>query len=216
MKKSHFLSLIVIILPVVALAQALKKQTIKHDDKTKEVYYVLKDDPSVRHREYRRTSDDFEERGQYENNERVGVWSYYERKRLVQEVDFSAKEILRAERPFQEITWEFVDYDWSETSPEAGPLLKGGRMRAMEIIRKHLLYPANARRSGVHGDVTIHMIIQPDGKVTDQVVVEDPGSGLGEAALRVVQLMNDEWIPMMYNGKTAPSKVAVVVRFQLN
>ena len=61
--------------------QETKKKTIENEDpRTKEVFYVLKDNPDIKHGEYKKVFSgavDLKEQGQYENNVKVGIWEYY-------------------------------------------------------------------------------------------------------------------------------------------
>lgn len=102
----------------------------------------------------------------------------------------------------------------SET-PDEEPVLIGGS----EFLNYHFMtlmrYPAEARRYGVDGTVWISATITKDGKMIDEKVEEGPDRGLREEALRVMQLIPDEWFPGNANGKPVDVRVSLPVKFKL-
>jgi len=51
--------------------------------------------------------------------------------------------------------------------------------------------------------------------MVDERVEVGLGFGLDEEALRVVQLLPDEWIPLRINGRAVNSRIFIEVRFRL-
>jgi periplasmic protein TonB len=68
---------------------------------------------------------------------------------------------------------------------------------------------------GTEGKVLISATITQDGKIIDEEILDGPGNGLREEALRVIQMIPDEWIPGKVNGKTADIRVVIPVTFKL-
>src|SRR5690606_3003866 len=93
------LSLAVFMLnPKISWAQETEKVSVKNKiPDSREVFYVIKG-TTVRHGEYSRTlkgSMGIEEKGQYENGEKVGVWEFFGPSGVVeQKYDFSKKQLL--------------------------------------------------------------------------------------------------------------------------
>ncbi|MEZ4987527.1 MAG: TonB family protein [Saprospiraceae bacterium] len=60
----------------------------------------------------------------------------------------------------------------------------------MAFIGKHVRYPSLAAENGIDGNAIISFVVEKDGSLTDISILRNPG-GLGEEAVRVVQLMAD-------------------------
>lgn len=74
----------------------------------------------------------------------------------------------------------------------------------IKYIQGNIKYPAIARENGVEGRVFIRFVVEKNGKVTDAKIVRDIGAGCGEAALKVINKMNDlpqGWTPGKQRGK---------------
>ncbi len=55
------------------------------------------------------------------------------------------------------------------------------------LLEQKIPYPPEARSLGVQGKVRLRVTISPKGKVTKVEVLEDPGSGLGQAAAKALK-----------------------------
>lgn len=65
----------------------------------------------------------------------------------------------------------------------------GGKEAMYKFISENIVYPVNAKRNRIQGEVIITIDLTADGKVTNAKVVKNVGGGCGEEALRVVQLL---------------------------
>jgi TonB family protein len=75
-------------------------------------------------------------------------------------------------------------------------------------------YPETARREGWEGVVTLEMLVEADGSVSEVVVVRSSGHDcLDESALAAARTWTYE--PARLNGKPVAAKVRVPVRFDL-
>ncbi|MFT4567535.1 MAG: protein TonB [Saprospiraceae bacterium] len=90
--------------------------------------------------------------------------------------------------------------------------------KLIQFLYKSLKYPAIARENGVEGRVYIQFVVERDGKVTDGKIVRDIGAGCGEAALKVVNSMNDlaqAWKPGKQRGQSVRVLYTLPVTFKL-
>lgn len=90
--------------------------------------------------------------------------------------------------------------------------------KLIEYLYKNLKYPAIARENGVEGRVYIQFVVEKNGKVTDTKIVRDIGAGCGEAALKVVDNMNDlgeAWKPGKQRGTAVRVLYTLPVTFKL-
>lgn len=205
-----------------AKGQDTKKITI--DDKffrTKEAFYVLKDNPEIRHGEYKRTSGKLKTIGQYENNKRIGIWeSFGENGRLIQTIDFSNNTVttktINVIFDLESLKcWVKQNDVFVEVKPEQAPAFIGGYNTLYNFIGSTLRYPADARRNGTQGKVIISVVITKDGEIIDETVEKGLGHGLDEEALRVIKLIPDEWVAGKVNGQQADIKILIPITFRL-
>ncbi|HEY5747576.1 MAG TPA: energy transducer TonB [Chryseolinea sp.] len=182
----------------------------------REEYYVLVEHPEVKHGLYSRQFSKSSERGQYENNVRVGVWEFYDKDRVVeQRIDFTKHELIFA-KPFRLVKQWWVLENGVQRSDSTGtpPVLIGGISR-WASSHPSLRYPAEARKGGIQGEVRISATITTTGEMADRKIEEGPGHGLNEEALRVARLMDGEWFPAMIDGEAKDARVIIAFYFKL-
>lgn len=211
------LTFILLATSVYLFGQETKKKTVSNDYPSyKETFYVLKSDQEIKHGEYKKRYGRLSVKGQFENNKKTGVWEYYDRNgQLEQRIDFSNNKVLST-KPMTLITNYFIKEgdSYKEVTPEEIPIFQGGQSGITYYIW-NLRYPADARRMGTEGKVLISATITLDGKIIEEEVLDGPGNGLREEALRVIQMIPDEWIPGRVDGKTVDIKIVIPVTFKL-
>ena len=86
-------------------------------------------------------------------------------------------------------------------------------------ISEHLVtdlkYPAEAKKAGEEGVAVISFVVRKDGEITEQLIDEDPGFGMGAAAMKAVKKLNKLWVPGEHMGEIASVRVKIPVRFVL-
>jgi protein TonB len=91
--------------------------------------------------------------------------------------------------------------------------------KMLKHIYMNLRYPASAREKGVQGLVVVQFIVNEEGFVEQVKAVRDIGEGCGEAAIEVVNSMNDlpdRWIPGKQRGKAVKVLYTLPVKFKLD
>ena len=83
-----------------------------------------------------------------------------------------------------------------------------GDKKMLEFIFKNIKYPTIARENGVEGPAVIFFIIEKDGSISNIEMARNPGAGVGEEVIRVINLM-PAWEAGKHHGKP------VRVRFHL-
>jgi TonB family protein len=73
------------------------------------------------------------------------------------------------------------------------------------VEKVEAVYPPEAERAGLTGAVTLELIVDADGRVTDATVLAPAGHGFDEAALAAVRQFR--FAPGMADGKPVPVKV---------
>ncbi len=94
------------------------------------------------------------------------------------------------------------------------PQYRGGGQALAYFIRKTLQYPAEARKAGIGGAVTVEFLVMSNGTVGNAGTLgEVIGYGLEEEAVRIVEKM-PRWIPAKLDGKAVTAKHKVIIRFE--
>jgi TonB family protein len=86
--------------------------------------------------------------------------------------------------------------------------------KVRECVADHLEYPAEAKAAGEEGFVVVQFVVDEKGKTSDFQVVEDPGFGMGAAAIKAVDKCG-KWEPGRNMGKAVKVRMAVPVKFVL-
>jgi protein TonB len=97
---------------------------------------------------------------------------------------------------------------------EFNPEYPGGDAAFNKYLSTHIRYPNVAKENGIQGRVFIQFIVERDGGLTDLKALRDPGSGLGDEAMRVLKTM-PHWKPGKQNGKPVRVQFTVPVNFSL-
>jgi TonB family protein len=94
------------------------------------------------------------------------------------------------------------------------PQFPQGNEALANYIKSNLAYPENAFEYGVEGVVMISFVINENGRPMDFNILDGPGFGCNEEAMRLATLM-PHWIPGLRNGKTVSMKVIIPISFKL-
>ncbi len=95
---------------------------------------------------------------------------------------------------------------------------KCAEKKLFEYIRASLKYPQQALKNDLEGEALIKFVVDKSGKIEQAELLSDPGSGMGKAALDVVNAMNDfsqKWTPGYQHGKPVAVWFVLPVRFSL-
>ena len=74
------------------------------------------------------------------------------------------------------------------------PSFPGGEEALQAYLGEHTVYPEEAQKQKIQGQVRITFIVQPDGQISDIVVAQGAALLLDREAVRVVRSM-PRWIP---------------------
>ena len=88
----------------------------------------------------------------------------------------------------------------------------------LKYIYQNLKYPSNARENGVEGMVVLQFVITKEGMVKDIVVKKEVGGGCDEAAVQVVESMNQmeqRWSPGLQDNKPVNISYTLPIKFKL-
>jgi protein TonB len=88
----------------------------------------------------------------------------------------------------------------------------------MMFVYGNVRYPEEAEAYGTEGMAVISFVIEKDGSVSNPSITRDPGDGIGEEGLRIVNLMIEQdirWQPGTQGGEAVRVKFNLPVKFKL-
>jgi TonB family protein len=94
------------------------------------------------------------------------------------------------------------------------PQFASGKEGWEKYLAQNLQYPPKAITSKTEGTVLIECRVDVFGKLSHFKILEDPGNGLGEEALRLLKESPD-WLPAQQGGKWVHTRIKVPVSFTL-
>jgi TonB family protein len=99
---------------------------------------------------------------------------------------------------------------------DVSPQFPGGSREYYHFLVANIHYPNSAKEKGVQGEVTIRVVVEPNGALSSVSVASEPKGGevLGKEAMRVVMLM-PKFKPGMKGGKAVRTELFLVVKFVL-
>ena len=183
------------------------KEKIKQKGDVIEIYHVLRKHKRIRHGLYLKY---LRERiiinGYYDNNEKIGIWKYYDGLKRVQlEYDFDKKKVI-----------EFNSFQDTTTFSQP-PLLLGSTIELKYKINKLIRYPREAWINGFSGEIIVGVSIDTTGTITGYSIEKGCEENLNEEALRVVKIVAEEyqWLPAIMEDHYTNSKYLIPIRFEM-
>jgi len=217
-----------------------KKLMLSTNPDFKEVFYVLKSDPEIRHGSYKMTFRDktilegyyanglrdslwnlydihgkLKMCGNYSKDNRVGSWKFFDKfKNIEQEIDYTNQTVLFYKTKFSQYPFKLIDgSDTLVSILERPPLYIGGSSRIDEFIAEEIVIPLHKSTDKVEGTVFVEFIINSDGRTSSHRVLKGISTCCNLEALRVVQSLPNEWLPGILNGHNVSVYYTIPVIF---
>ena len=80
-------------------------------------------------------------------------------------------------------------------------------------LNEYLKVPKEMIDAGVQSAAVVEVIVDAEGKVTDMTIVDDPGYGAGDAAVKALKKLNKSWHPAEHFGEKVAARYKVPVQF---
>lgn len=133
------------------------------------------------------------------------------------EIDFSTEE----DDPME--TWTGfdlpdepeIDSDSIFISVEQKPEFPGGLSGLYSYFKNNVKYPLPAMERGISGRVFLNFVVEPDGSISNVIVLRGIGGGCDEEAVRVIRNM-PLWEPGRQRGRAVRVSFTVPIKFTLN
>jgi protein TonB len=97
---------------------------------------------------------------------------------------------------------------------EIMPVYEGGMEGLMKFVRKHLRYPASARRQGIDGTVYVSFVVGGDGIVRKVKIVKGIHVDCDEEVIRVISMLN-KWTGGKHGGNPVNVRMVLPIVFRL-
>ncbi|WP_299754141.1 M56 family metallopeptidase [uncultured Pontibacter sp.] len=101
------------------------------------------------------------------------------------------------------------------TYVEQMPTFKGGDAAMMAFLGKNIRYPEQAQETGTEGLVVLSFVVEDNGSLRDISILKPLGNGTDEEAIRVIKMMDGNWIPGRQNGQAVPVRYTLPIRFAI-
>jgi protein TonB len=91
--------------------------------------------------------------------------------------------------------------------------------KLLKFIYGNINYPEEALINEKEGKVIVSFVVTYKGKIEQIKILKDAGYGMGQEAVRVMELMNKKnkrWKPGLYKGQKVNVLYSLPVRFQLS
>lgn len=91
--------------------------------------------------------------------------------------------------------------------------------KLLRFIYGNINYPEEALMKEKEGKVIVSFVVTYKGKIDEIKIVKDAGYGMGEEAVRIMELMNKRnkrWKPGLYRGQKVNVLYSLPVRFELS
>lgn len=101
---------------------------------------------------------------------------------------------------------------------DGNPLKNCSDQTSLKTLYGVMEYPREAREKGISGTVVVAFVVEKDGRVSNAQIQRAVGGGCDEAALRVVNAMNElgiAWIPGRIGAKPVRTQFSMPFQFSL-
>jgi TonB family protein len=115
----------------------------------------------------------------------------------------------------QEVFMKRSDYPMAFINLPKMPHFPGGEEAWQNYLSRELNYPEQAKTKKIEGRVVIQFKVDVMGGIYGFKILEDPGYGLGQEALRVLK-QSPAWIPAQQTDKWVHAKLKIPIDFKLN
>ena len=187
-------------------------------EKKGETYYVMKSDPKIKHGSYQySTKTKIIEKGQYDNDKKIGVWEFYDSDGLLeQKYDFSANQLLFNKSENQFTNCKIVINGLPTDRPEVSPIFIGGLSRYKRLMMNNLKYPPDAKTKGIEGREVILVSLSKTGEITGLKNHRGIDRSMDEEAIRLINDLPHEWIPAKHKSENVDVIVVLPISFALD
>ena len=153
--------------------------------------------------------------GDYKNGERTGYWTFYSKSgRMVQRYDYNIDSLIFFDVE-EEKKYGIAPNVFPDTAANQLPIFIGGYLYMQTLLSVNTRYPENAWQAKEQARVMISFVVDTSGHVSDVVCEKPAGNGFDEEGMRVIQLLDGQWIPAVQEGRKIKAKFRLPITFKL-
>ena len=98
------------------------------------------------------------------------------------------------------------------TVVEQAPQYPDGQEALLKYLAENIKYPDLARQNNIQGTVFVNFVVEPNGSISNVMILRGIGGGCDEEAMRVVKNMPD-WTPGYNDGRAVRVRYNIPIRF---
>jgi len=132
---------------------------------------------------------------------------------LLLTVSFSYSLVVFGQNKDSVIVVNGETFDKTFIKVEKEAQFKGGDQAWLKFLNRNINYPDAAIENKVRGVAIIEFLVDTLGNVSDVKIIEDPGSGLGLEAARVIKKSSGQWEPAMQAGRRVKARKTQPFKF---
>jgi hypothetical protein len=162
-------------------------------------------------------------KGNYKNDKRDGLWEYYDQKgALFSKYDFNIRDFTYINRSKEDsIKVKKAKYEVIKGVDTLSTLLDrplcylGGNERISRFMADNIRMPVKVKESGISGRVVISFTVDTDGHPINFRVKKALGYGCEEEVIRVIKLLDGDWLPAIFEGQAVAAITEIPVSFTI-
>ena len=109
-------------------------------------------------------------------------------------------------------------YDGNElvyASVDKVPEYQKGVAEMFKFIGQKIVYPSYSRKNGIEGTIYIGFVVEKDGQMSNFKLKRGVHPELNDEAMRVLKLMNGQWLAGIHNGQKVRVAYTLPIKFKL-
>ena len=192
-------------------------------ESTVEKYEVLKSDKKIKNGTYtKELMKTLSVKGNYKNNERVGIWEFYsfQSEEIEQKYDYDNRKLIwdiHQEKPFN----FFYDGKWMIANLDSIPYLVGGltdlKLKLYDKILENI-WSQGEFQLPFAGVTVFSFVVDKNGSTKNHKISISSKGPYEENLLKIIKEYSKKWIPGIYNGEKVESEfiIPMYISFELN
>jgi TonB family protein len=164
-------------------------------------------------------SGDIIEKGFYKEDKKVGDWYIYDQKNELQiQYNYTARtlEFYKLNPTDTSIEYNVINgRDTVQTKLDRPPIYLNGEGHFNDLIGLRIRYPKAEFFSGMQGRVIVAVTVDTMGNISNYRIMTSVSRGFDEEAMRVVKLIDGNWLPGILNGKPVPVEKTIPIAFKI-
>ena len=154
------------------------------------------------------------EKGRTLNDNKIGIWEYYDLGELVLKIDYDRNEIVYLIPDSSKYAVE-INNQFIMREVDRQPRYLGSNSEIYRAIASVIQYPLKARSKRIEGTLDVLFTIGVDGEMQDFQVINNIGFDCDESAIAAMKQIPGTWIPALIDGKPHPSRFVMPFKFVL-